>query len=128
MSISTIELEKATLTFEENQIVHLNIKAGQVIELDEVKQIFITINNAASEKKFRLLVTADENAALSPEARSFASSDASSDNIVADAVLVKHYSHEITANFFVRFNKPARPTRLFKRKPAAVDWLKTFKV
>lgn len=128
MANTTVDLGKSTITFEEDQIVHLNLKQDQVVEVAELKSIFETINNKSGGKKFRLLVTAGDNASLSPEAREYASSAESSDVIVADAVVVQNYSHEMTANFFIRFNKPCRPTKLFKRKAAAYEWLKSFEV
>lgn len=126
MAEETIDLGKSTLTFEKDQVAHLHIKANQIVEIDEVKAIFEVING--KNGRFRLLVTADEQAALSPEAREYASSAESTDKIVADAVVVQNYSHEMTANFFIRFNKPNRPTRLFKHRDEAYEWLKTFAV
>lgn len=128
MTTKTIDLGKSTITFEEDQIAHLNLKQGELVEIDELKTIFEEIAKQAGEKKFRLLVTAGNSASLSPEAREYASSAESSDVIVADAVVVQNYSHEMTANFFIRFNKPNRPTRLFKNREAAYEWLKTFPV
>lgn len=128
MANTTVDLGKTTITFEEDQIAHLHLKENQVVELDELKSIFEAISKAAAGKKFRLLVTAEDNASLSPEARQYASSAESSEVIVADAVVVQNYSHEMTANFFIRFNKPNRPTKLFKDKAAAHEWLKSFEV
>ncbi len=128
MANKTIDLGKSTITFEEDQIAHLNLKQGELVEIDELKSIFDVISKEPGGKKFRLLVTAGNNASLSPEAREYASTAESSDVIVADAVVVQNYSHEMTANFFIRFNKPSRPTRLFKNREEAYAWLKTFPV
>lgn len=128
MANKTIDLDKSSITFEEDQIAHLHLKEGQVVEVEELKAIFKAITDAAEGTKFRLLVTAADNASLSPEAREYASSAQSSDVIVADAVVVQNYSHEMTANFFIRFNKPNRPTKLFKHIEEAYEWLKTFPV
>lgn len=128
MASNSIDLGKSTITFEEDQIAHLHIKSGQVVEVDELKSIFTAINDAEGDDKYRLLVTADDKASLSPEAREYASSAESSDRIVADAVVVQSYSHEMTANFFIRFNKPSRPTQLFKNRDEAYEWLKSFSV
>ena len=128
MASKSIDLGKTTITFEDDYVAHLHIKSGQVVEVDELKSIFKVINEADNDDKFRLLVTADDKASLSPEAREYASSAESSDRIVADAVVVQSYSHEMTANFFIRFNKPNRPTQLFKNENEAYEWLKSFPV
>jgi len=128
MTQETVHLKKSSITFSEDQLAHLHIKEGQVVELEEVQNIFSIINQAFSGKKFRLLVTAGENATLSPEARAYASSAESSNVIAADAIVVNNYSHEMTANFFIRFNKPHRPTNWFKNREEAMVWLKTFEV
>jgi hypothetical protein len=128
MTQETVHLNKSSITFDEHQLAHLHIKEGQVVELEEVQGIFSIINQAFTGKRFRLLVTAGENATLSPDARSYASSAASSNVIAADAIVVNNYSHEMTANFFIRFNKPHRPTNWFKNREEALEWLKTFEV
>lgn len=128
MANKKIDLDKSSITFEEDHIAHLHLKEGQVVEIEELKAIFKAITDSAEGSKFRLLVTAADNASLSPEAREYASSAESSDVIVADAVVVQNYSHEMTANFFIRFNKPNRPTKLFKHIEEAYEWLKTFPV
>ena len=128
MANKTIDLSKSSITFEEDRIAHLHLKKDQVVEIDELKSIFEAINEEAEGGKFRLLVTAENNASLSPEAREYASSADSSRVIVADAVVVQSYSHEMTANFFIRFNKPNRPTKLFKEDKDAYAWLKDFPV
>ncbi len=128
MSDKTFDLGKSTLTFQPDNILHLHMKEGQVVELEEVKRIFETINNEANGLKYRLLVTAGEKASLSQDARNYASSAESTDALVADAVVVQSYSHEMTANFFIRFNKPNRPTQLFKNREEAVEWLMSFPV
>jgi hypothetical protein len=128
MTQQIIDFKKCTITFGDEQIVHLHFKEGFVVELEEVQDIFETINSAYTNRNFRLLVTAGEKATLSPEARAYASSHESSDVIVADAIVVRNYSHEMTANFFIRFNKPHRPTNWFKDEADATKWLKTFTV
>lgn len=128
MADKTIDLGKSAITFEDNRIAHLQIKEGQVIELSEVKEIFEVISREANGGLFRLLVSAAEDATLSSESREYASSVESSDVIVADAVVIKSYSHEMTSNFFIRFNKPNRPTKMFKDIEEAKKWLHTFPV
>lgn len=128
MTDKTIDLGKSTITFEDNRIAHLHIKEGQTIEVDEVKKIFETITELAKGKLFRLMVSASEEATLSSESREYASTKESSDVLVADAVVVHSYSHEMTSNFFIRFNKPNRPTKLFKNIEDAQKWLLTYPV
>ena len=128
MAYKTIDLGKSTITFEDNRIAHLHIKKGQIIDLDEVKEIFEVISQEAKGGLFRLMVSASEEATLSSKSREYASTKESSDVIVADAVVVENYSHEMTSNFFIRFNKPNRPTKLFKNVDEAKKWLLTHPV
>ncbi|NQX98298.1 MAG: STAS/SEC14 domain-containing protein, partial [Flavobacteriales bacterium] len=32
----------------------------------------------------------------------------------------------LVGNFFIRFNKPVTPTKIFKREEKALEWLATF--
>lgn len=121
MANAELKLDQCTLTFEDSGIVHLNINKGQVLPGERIEEIFETIHKHW-DRKCVLLVTADEDATLSQEARDVASSDIS-DQVIADAIVTKNFSHTMTANFFVRYNLPSRPTEIFTTEEDARTWL-----
>ena len=60
---------------------------------------------------------------ISSEARKFGSSPDVQKNLIAQAVLVNSLATRIAANFYIRFNKPPKPIRLFTNSEDAFSWL-----
>ncbi len=44
----------------------------------------------------------------------------------ADAFMIKSVAMQLIANFYLRINKPERPTKMFTDEKEAIKWLKTF--
>ncbi len=125
MPAKKIDLNTCSLTLDEGGIVNLHLYKDQTINSDQIRDIFETIHKEMSEARC-LLVTADEKATLDQEARDLVSQGSITEQIIADAIVPKHYSHQMAANFFVRYNQPQRPTKLFKTEEEAREWLMGF--
>lgn len=123
MKEQKIDLGNCVLILDEYGIVELSINPGETLGVDDVHKIFDHIHNDLPNAT-KLMVTAGDKATLSPEARELVSSKSITDQIVADAIVTLHYSHQMSSNFFVRYNHPSRPTKLFKTKEEALAWLK----
>lgn len=123
MADRKIELKNCYLELDEDAIVELHILPNCTVETSEIDDIFNNIHQKFSAAR-GLLVTAGKEATLSQEAREKVSSGNVTEQIVADAIVVEHYQHHMTANFFVRYNKPQRPTKIFKKVEEAREWLK----
>lgn len=118
-----IDLGNCILTLDEYGIVELFIKPDETLQVDDIHKIFDHIHNDLPDAT-KLMVTAGDKATLSPEARELVSSKGITKQIVADAIVTEHYSHQMSSNFFVRYNQPIRPTKLFKTKDEAIKWLR----
>lgn len=125
MSEEIIDLIQCSVSLADSDIVEFKIYEGQIIELPKIVEVFDTIHKNFPSAR-TILVTAGEKATLSPEAREMVSSGNITEQIVADAIVTEHYSHQMSSNFFIRFNHPQRPTKLFKTEAEAREWLKTF--
>ncbi|MEO8067157.1 MAG: hypothetical protein ABI599_05645 [Flavobacteriales bacterium] len=119
----TIELDVCTLTFVDEDIVHAHFKDGHTVSPEEVHAMFEAIASERKGRKALLVVSVGVNSTLSNEARTYASSPESSKYIAADAIVVRDFGHQLTANVFVRYNKPQRPIQLFGDMESAIVWL-----
>lgn len=45
---------------------------------------------------------------------------------IAEAFIIKSLAHKLVANFYIKFEKPQKPTAFFQDIPSAEKWLKTF--
>src|SRR5690554_4380236 len=123
MSSKKIDLGNCTLELDDSEIVELFIKSGETLQTDKIREIFDTIHRSFASAR-GLLVSAGDKATLSPEARELVSSEGITDIIVADAIVIQHYYRQMSSNFFVRYNKPSRPTKIFKSDGEAREWLR----
>lgn len=123
MADRKIDLGNCSLETDDDLIVQLHIYPDCTVESEKIDEIFETIHRDFSSAK-GLLVTAGNQATLSQEAREKVSRADITDQIKADAIVVEHYQHHMTANFFVRYNRPSRPTKIFRTEAEARSWLK----
>ena len=118
-----IELRACTLTFIDKDIVHAHFKDGLLAGPDAVDEMFAAIRAARNGRKALFLFTAGPGASLTNEARAHASSDVGGEILAADAIVVRDFGHQMSANAFVRHNKPKRPIQLFPDTGSAIAWL-----
>lgn len=66
---------------------------------------------------------------ISKEARDYLSQGKAVENVIAAALLANSISARLIFNFFLNFNKPPLPIKLFQTREEALKWLnsKTFK-
>ena len=118
-----MELTTCTIHFIDKDIVHAHFRDGLVAGPEAVDELFDAIRELRGGRKALLLVSVGNGASLTNEARAHASSDAGSEIIAADAIIVRDFGHQMSANAFVRHNKPKRPIQLFPDAPSAIRWL-----
>lgn len=117
------DLPALTLTFLEGQVVHAHFKDGHVAGKDDVADMFKLLREQNKGHKVLLLVSMGQGASLSNEARAYASGEEGDQLIAADAIIVRDYGHQMSANAFVRHHRPGRPAQLFPDKVSAIAWL-----
>ncbi len=120
---STIDLRACTLTFLTEDVVHAHFKPGMTGAVDDLREMFAVISRERNGRKALLMVSFGDQAALTNEARAFASGEESSEHFAADAIIVRDFGHQMSANAFVRVNKPRRPIQLFPDQASALAWL-----
>lgn len=121
--MTTLDLSACTLTFIDGDIVHAHFKDGLVAGPEAIDEMFDAIRELRKGRKALFLFTAGAGASLTNEARAHASSDAGSEILAADAIVVRDFGHQMSANAFVRHNKPKRPIQLFPDVDSAMAWL-----
>lgn len=121
-----IESETAIFYFE-NDILHITFKQDADVKLDQVKEN-IKIRKEMQQGK-KALVLGDIRGVwqISSEARSAISAKQVTDLNIAMAIITGSLTTRMLANFFIRFNKPQSPTKLFSSREKALEWLETFR-
>jgi hypothetical protein len=118
----TLDTPIAFLSFED-EILFVKMKEevnlGQV-EMEELLKQAVKLT--APNKYFAIIdTTAPYDSA--PEARSFYAESDYSKYRYADAFIVNSLPMRLLVNFFIAFNKPKIPSKMFNNEESAVNWI-----
>lgn len=122
-----IRLKKTThVIIEEHPlIIRIESAAGEFAEVEDVYAMRDANNELSEGKPFYVLLdTTSGFASSTPEANKLLASKEFSGNRQAIAIIAGSLASQIVSNFFIRFNKPHTPTRVFTNEQKAIDWLK----
>lgn len=117
------DFEKIRMTLFENGIMNVVFKENFTVGLQDVEEVVNWVSEIANGRKFLNLMEGENNSEVDAEVRSFAASKDQNKFTIADAMVVQNISHRLLTNFYMRFNKPVKPTRLFTDKEKAIQWL-----
>lgn len=97
---------------------------GAEIEVEDVREMRSVYLKFSGERSFAILLDATHNFTTSDEARVLLASKEFTEKRVAAAFVTTTLASKIVGNFFIKFNKPASPTKLFTEEAPAFEWLK----
>jgi hypothetical protein len=109
-----------------NSYFRLNVLGNEEISVEDVKDIADACNKAANSKVLPLLIVVDAFTLPSPQARKYIALPNSNPYAKAEAYVINDMAQKIVGNFFLKFDKPARPTKIFSKETDAVKWLEQF--
>lgn len=124
--IKTIDIEEAIISLKDNGIVYVYFKSGVVIDCDIQEKLLVNYREITNGKMHPFLFYGDEQVSITKEARDNAIVIESRSYALASAILVSNLAHRLIANFYLKFNKPKKPYKVFSRKTDAVNWLLSF--
>jgi hypothetical protein len=124
--IATEICEAFTLRLRSDGILHSHTSSSLEFNVDSLKQFSLVMGRMLNYQKAPMLVTLDEFAIPPVETREFWAKADACPYASADAYVATNFGHKFIGNFYLKFNKPGRPTRIFSNEADAVKWLKTF--
>lgn len=118
-----------SLTIEEleNGILNIRLDDDGVVEVEDMQAYLEIMKTKFEGRRYANLVEFGSYSNITAAVREFASTDESNIYTIADAFVLKSISQRIIGNFYLKFDSPSRPTRLFKSREEALEWLKQFK-
>ncbi len=117
---------KFEVTLLEDSIIENYIKAGIVVESEDLEELKKISSELAGHKPYVILVSTGELASFSREARELSASKTFITNARAKAIVVDSIAKKIIGNFYLKVNKPYLQTKLFSDKAEALSWLRGF--
>jgi hypothetical protein len=120
-----IETAVSTLYYKE-EILFIEFKKNAVVELSHINEIINERAEIQEGQKVRTLVDIRNLWQADKDARSKAATPAMTDHNIALAILSNSLPTRIIGNFYMKFNKPNVPTKMFDSESEAIEWLRTF--
>jgi hypothetical protein len=124
--MKTIELKATTVQLRDDGIMHIHIKEGNEMQLEDAIEAVETMGKLGNKQKFPVLIDCGPFATIDKDVRIFSASKEANIYTSADAVAYHSFAHKLLADFYVNYNKPSIPTKVFLDNISAIEWLKTF--
>jgi hypothetical protein len=87
----------------------------------------IDVNNALAElsghEEILVMTLAAEDTIFNAEAREESAGEAGMRYTLADAFVAKTLAQKLMVNFYLKFNKPGKPSKAFSSEEDALSWL-----
>ncbi len=122
-TLDIIELDSVKISKLENSIIKIDMSSSSIIGLDKCEKTTKAIGELTDQKQALILMIAGNTTNYTSEARDFSASDAGSIYTIADAMIVKNLAQNIMVSFYLKINKPIRPTKAFNYEGDAINWL-----
>jgi hypothetical protein len=107
----------------DSRLIRLEFFGNITVGKKEAKETNDAIGLLSKGRESLVLIVADEITSFSKEALDFSSSEEGMRYTSGDALVVKSLSQRVTANFYLKINKPKKPSKIFNSEKDAVNWL-----
>ena len=117
------EINVGTLSVSEG-IIRLQLNDRADVEVHDIEEIHKANQKLCEGSKYSLLVIIGKYSTVSPEARELSANKELSKNRISLAFVSNSLADKLLVNFFIKFNRPNTPTKLFTDEGEAIRWLK----
>ncbi len=124
--VSPVEVRTHLIWLGDDGIVRAKVKPHVKITLDDAKICIRAISEVCGGKQTPALVDMTDLVEMEREVRLFFAGEETARVETAAALLINSPVARAIGNFFMGFNKPILPVRLFTSEAEALAWLKGF--
>jgi hypothetical protein len=121
---NSIVTRTAKLSYNKDEgVLYVELFPGNEIGIEDSKEHTAATLKLTEGAMHCAFIKALGNIDISSDARKYGSNNEIQQNLIAQAVLVNSLATRIAGNFYIRFNKPPKPTRIFTNPEDAKSWL-----
>ena len=125
-TLDKINTAIGTISLHEEGIIRYEIDDVDEITRENLDEYFEAVKKLGGGKAFCNLVVMERFVQVGDGARKYAASEENNTYTIADAFVINSFALKIVGNFYIRYDKPVRPTRIFTNEEEALTWLRTF--
>lgn len=123
--IAERDLEDVTFYLFENRIFYVVIKKNRMVTMEIIKAGYEFLDDHGGGT-FYNIYQFESFADANPEVRTWASNDSGNHYTIIDAIIISGFAQKILADFYIKFNRPVKPTRIFTNLKSAVAWVNDY--
>jgi len=124
--IDFVVLPHSTIAMRIDGIVELNTKEDFYYTIKETIEGIDAIGKLSGGRLVPVLKIAGKGSSVDAESRKYIASGVGSRFSIAEAILIKTFAHKLIGNFYLKVERPLKPTKLFNDLDIAVKWLLCF--
>ena len=118
------ETDVFLMTIHDNLLIEFKVKKYKTLQEKDIWESRDLSVNYMPNKKFMVLMEAEENFEVSGDARRAGASLEYSKHVAALALCSNKLHETIIGNLFLKINKPIVPTKFIDDRNKAIEWLK----
>ncbi|MBS1638215.1 MAG: hypothetical protein JST26_20040 [Bacteroidetes bacterium] len=120
----TIETSTAHVSLIDDVVAVISVKENVEIDVPQTWENYHAVIKLNPAGDFPVLFETRGFVSISKESRELVASKEMAKESCATALLVENMAMKIFGNFFIRFDRPPRPTKLFTDRAEAIAWCK----
>ena len=110
----------------DNTIIRLEMFDNVTIGVDECRLLNNAIGELSDSKESLVLMVPGNSTHFSSESRTFSASEEGLRYTIADAMVVNNLAQKLIVSFYLKVNKPPKPSKAFSTEEDAMNWLLSF--
>ena len=123
--IGYFNLDQITIEIRKDQVLYAKVKSNCQLNMDDIRQIEELMDSNYPGQQFFNLFDFPSFSNLDSEVRDWASDKSGNSRTLADAIVIYSLPQRMIANFYLKVNKPPKPTKIFSTMEDALVWLKS---
>lgn len=121
-----LELSEIGVLEYHNRIITVRVLEGVEITEEVLEKIFKNAEQISGGEKYAFLADMRQQVSSSASGRKYGANNPFQKQHLAYALLAENLAEVMLSNFFIRVNRPAVPSRLFRDEQSALNWLEKF--
>lgn len=119
--VSHRETEDAVFALYANRIFHVTIKKGKKANMLVVSEGYKFLDEQGGGQYYNIFQF-ESFSDVDPEVRDWAADDTGNIYTHSDAIVISNFAQKILADFYLKFNRPVKPTKIFRDLKEAIEW------
>jgi hypothetical protein len=125
--IRSLDIPTMCVSLRSDGIMQVMVEEGAYSTVANIRLATEAIGKVGEGKRYPLLIIAGKDSTMDTEAMAFLANAENTPYTLAVGILIVSVSQKLLANFYLKFNKPKKATKMFTKMEEAAKWLEQFK-